>query len=275
MSVLQAVILGLVQGLAEFLPISSSGHLFLAKQYFGLGDVPILFDLFLHVATLGAVLVVFRSVLYRLMGVAYRFVLRKSQPSDKEDLGYIALMLVATVITAVIGFSLKDLELSSKLVYAGFIYTALLLILSTKISTLPQMQSQSLMSKGTKGHFLLAILVGTFQGLAVLPGISRSGSTIGYALLGGVSRERAGEMSFLLSIPAILGGFILTLRDVEGANVLQQLDLLPLLLSFAVAFASGYVALRFLLKLVKQLKLHYFAYYLIPLGLLGLSGLLP
>ncbi|NIZ19261.1 undecaprenyl-diphosphate phosphatase [Entomospira culicis] len=274
MSMIEAVILGLLQGVSEFLPVSSSGHLLLAKRWFGLAEIPILFDLALHLATLGAVVLLFRQTIARLFLVLIRWVARKSLPSDRSDLSYIALILIATMITAVMGLLLKDLALPARLVYAGFLYTSTLLIISTRFIKRGEV-SEPIGEAGWLGNTLRGIIIGFLQGLAVLPGISRSGSTISGALFCGITRERAGELSFLLSIPAIVGGFILTLREGQGEDLLAQMDLLPLLVALVVAFASGYFALRLLMRLVKEMKLHYFAFYLIPLAILGLFGILP
>jgi undecaprenyl-diphosphatase len=276
MSILQALILGLLQGIAEFLPISSSGHLLLGKHWFGLDDIPLIFDLALHIATLGAVVVVFRSTIIRLILVLWRLVSRTSAPSDREDHHYIILILIATVITALMGFSLKDVDLGLRYVYIGFLYTSALLILGSWLTTraaskasVPETTQSWLQRIGS------GVVLGLFQGLAVLPGISRSGSTISAALFCGISRQRAGELSFLLSIPAIVGGFLLVLHEGQGQELLSQVEWTPFMVAFATSFISGYLALRLLLKLVKEMKLYYFAIYLIPLALLGLLGVLP
>lgn len=167
MSMIEAVILGLLQGVSEFLPVSSSGHLLLAKRWFGLAEIPILFDLALHLATLGAVVLLFRQTIARLFLVLIRWVARKSLPSDRSDLSYIALILIATMITAVMGLLLKDLALPARLVYAGFLYTSTLLIISTRFIKRGEV-SEPIGEAGWLGNTLRGIIIGFLQGLAVL-----------------------------------------------------------------------------------------------------------
>lgn len=276
MSILQAFILGLLQGIAEFLPISSSGHLLLAKRWFGTEDVPLLFDLSLHVATLVAVVMVFRGTIVRLFRVLSRWLLGKSIKKDREDLRYIAVIIFATFLTGVLGFSLKDLVLPQKMVYFGFLYTSVLLISSSLVVKKYSTPVDTYKQNENKWWYwvFLALALGVFQGIAVLPGISRSGSTISIAIFCGVRRDRAGEMSFLLSIPAILGGLLLILYEGQGENLIASIEWLPFIISLITSLVAGYIALISLMRLIKTAKLHYFAVYLIPLAFLGLVNIL-
>ena len=261
MSIFQAIILGAVQGLAEFLPISSSGHLAIVEYFFKQEDLPILFDILLHVATLAAVCTVFAKRIAGLFCVLGRFIIRKSKPEDKDDLMMIAAIIVATAVTGVIGLLLKDWvkAIDIRLIPLFFIITGLLLIASSKIKH----------NKPAKNVTLLtAAITGLAQGIGVIPGISRSGSTISASLFVGLDREKAGEFSFLLSIPAILAAFILELKSAD--NLLAGVSPISLIAGMISAFVVGYFSLRFLLKLIKNGKLMYFAFYLIPLGI-GLS----
>ena len=255
MSIFQAIILGAVQGLAEFLPISSSGHLAIVEFFFKQEDLPILFDILLHVATLAAVCTVFAKRIAGLFCVLGRFIIRKSKPEDKDDLMMIAAIIVATAVTGVIGLLLKDWvkAIDIRLIPLFFIITGLLLIASSKIKH----------NKPAKNVTLLtAAITGIAQGIGVIPGISRSGSTISASLFAGLDREKAGEFSFLLSIPAI------ELKSAD--NLLAGVSPISLIAGMISAFVVGYFSLRFLLKLIKNGKLMYFAFYLIPLGI-GLS----
>ena len=261
MSIFQAIILGAVQGLAEFLPISSSGHLAIVEYFFKQEDLPILFDILLHVATLAAVCTVFAKRIAGLFCVLGRFIIRKYKPEDKDDLMMIAAIIVATAVTGVIGLLLKDWvkAIDIRLIPLFFIITGLLLIASSKIKH----------NKPAKNVTLLtAAITGLAQGIGVIPGISRSGSTISASLFVGLDREKAGEFSFLLSIPAILAAFILELKSAD--NLLAGVSPISLIAGMISAFVVGYFSLRFLLKLIKNGKLMYFAFYLIPLGI-GLS----
>ena len=257
MSIFQAIILGAVQGLAEFLPISSSGHLAIVEYFFKQEDLPILFDILLHVATLAAVCTVFAKRIAGLFCVLGRFIIRKSKPEDKGDLMMIAAIIVATAVTGVIGLLLKDWvkAIDIRLIPLFFIITGLLLIASSKI-------------KHNKPAKNVTLLTAAITGIGVIPGISRSGSTISASLFAGLDREKAGEFSFLLSIPAILAAFILELKSAD--NLLAGVSPISLISGMISAFVVGYFSLRFLLKLIKNGKLMYFAFYLIPLGL-GLS----
>ena len=275
MSVVEGILLGLLQGVAEFLPISSSGHLALAQELFDLDDVPLLFDIMLHLATLGAVLLFFRRKIWSLLKVAGRWLARRSLPEDKADMRTIVALLLGTVVTGVFGIVLSDLveDYSEKLICVGFFITAGLLIFSDAVEErrrkkLLESGSDGLVTTRTGVRPLQGLGIGLAQGIGVLPGISRSGSTIAGALLCGVDREQAGEFSFLLSIPAILGAFVLELDDLDTIG--DSVGVAPVLAGCVAAFVAGIFALSVLMKIVRKGKLEWFALYLIPAGILGL-----
>lgn len=275
MSVVEGILLGLLQGVAEFLPISSSGHLALAQELFDLDDVPLLFDIMLHLATLGAVLLFFRRKIWTLLKVAGRWLARRSLPEDKADLRTIVALLLGTAVTGVFGIVLSDLveDYSEKLICVGFFVTAGLLIFSDAVE---ERRRKRLLESGSDGLVttrsgvspLQGLGIGLAQGVGVLPGISRSGSTIAGALLCGVDREQAGEFSFLLSIPAILGAFVLELDDLDAIG--DSVGVAPVVAGCLAAFVAGIFALSVLMKIVRKGKLEWFALYLIPVGILGL-----
>ena len=265
--------MGVLQGIAEFLPISSSGHLIVAQNLFGLEEVPLLFDVFLHVATLLAVVLYFRKKIWELICSFARIFVPVKNPSavqiekKDEDTKYIVAIILATFVTGVLGiFSSKVIsEISVKLVCAGFVVTALLLIFSSLIEKKHLSYSEtSLKSPSWKQ----SLVIGLAQGIGTLPGISRSGSTIAGSLFCGVKRDVAGEFSFIVSIPAILGAFILELKDL--GEVSSSIGAEPVIAGCAAAFASGYIALSWLMKLIKKGRLEWFACYLIPVGILGM-----
>lgn len=273
MSIFQGIVLGVLQGIAEFLPISSSGHLIVAQNLFGLEEVPLLFDVFLHVATLLAVVLYFRKKIWELICSFARIFVPVKNPSavqiekKDEDTKYIVAIILATFVTGVLGiFSSKVIsEISVKLVCAGFVVTALLLIFSSLIEKKHLSYSEtSLKSPSWKQ----SLVIGLAQGIGTLPGISRSGSTIAGSLFCGVKRDVAGEFSFIVSIPAILGAFILELKDLS--EVSSSIGAEPVIAGCAAAFASGYIALSWLMKLIKKGRLEWFACYLIPVGILGM-----
>ena len=311
MTVIQGILLGLLQGIAEFLPISSSGHLKLAQHFFGLTEVPLLFDVLLHIATLAAVFIYFRKVIVRLFGILFRLITRKPEPiqafnvssisevdqktatlAPNDEIGRktILMIFLTTFVTGILGFVSKKVipELSLKFVALGFLATSVFLIIAAIVSKRthgdlePDTENRdNLYSvQSTTIRWYQALIIGVAQGIGTLPGISRSGSTIAGAALCGVDRKTAGDYSFIVSIPAILGAFILTLKDAKdeaevlGISIIdlfsKTVGILPAIIGFLVAFVSGYIALSFLMKIIHKGKLEWFAAYLIPLGIFGL-----
>ncbi len=256
----EAVLFGAVQGLTEFLPVSSSGHLAVLKALLDVGDVPILFDVILHVATLVVVVVVFRQRVGRILASIGRFLVRRSRESDADDLRLTWVIILATLVTAAIGLGINELDVGAnpRLVSALFIVTGLILIGSRFLH-------------GSRDYSTLGVreglLVGIGQGLGVFPGISRSGITITAALAAGLDREKAGEFAFVVSIPAIIGAFALTVRD--AGELSSSVGIAALVVGFVTALVVGLLAILLLLRLVRQGKLYYFAIYLIPLGIAG------
>lgn len=281
MTVLQGFLLGILQGVAEFLPISSSGHLALAQSLFGLEDVPLLYDIFLHMATLLAVTIYFWPKIWALLKCFGRWITKKQKsdnqvqssendllcPTDKIGQKTIIAIILTTAITGTFGIFTSKLipDLGVKFVCGGFLVTSALLIIS---SIMEKRQS----AKGPQGFTGISIkqsiIIGIMQGFGTLPGISRSGSTIAGALFGGVNRSLAGEFSFIVSIPAILGAFILELKDLGQMS--SSIGAAPIIAGCISSFAVGYFSLSVLMKIIKKGKLQWFAAYLIPAGILGL-----
>lgn len=276
MTVLQGFLLGLLQGIAEFLPISSSGHLALAQHLFGLTDLPLLFDVILHLATLLAVILFFWKKIWELLKVFGRWIARRPAPAETSDnllcktekagRNTIIAIIITTAITGILGIVSSKLipELPITFTCGGFIVTACLLIFSHFY------EKKNLNSvKNQEGISIpQAILIGIMQGIGTLQGISRSGSTVTGALFGKVDRKIAGDYSFIVSIPAILGAFILELKDLD--KLTGSIGLLPLIVGFITAFTVGYGALWLFMGIFKKGKLHWFSLYLIPLGILGI-----
>lgn len=273
MSMIQGIILGVFQGIAEFLPISSSGHLAVLQHLFGLEDVPLLFDVFLHLATLMSVVLFFRKKIWELLCSFGRiFVPVKNLDevqieNQKENRKYILAIILATIVTGIMGVASSKFveDVPVKFVCAGFIVTAILLVLSSVV----EKKSGKVSDDGTKSvSWIQALIIGFAQGVGTLPGISRSGSTIAGALFCGVSRSTAGEFSFIVSIPAILGAFILEAKDL--GEVAGSIGFDVVIAGCAAAFASGYLSLTWLMKLIKKGRLEWFACYLVPAGVLGM-----
>lgn len=278
MSVIQSIFLGILQGIAEFLPISSSGHLKVAQELLKLEEVPLLFDIMLHLATLLAVVIFFRKKIWNLIKVLVRWVCKKerTEAEDLEDLisgteqrgrKSIIAIILTTIVTGVIGIFTSKLipDMPIKVTCVGFICTALLLILS---SVIEKKKNKTEDKDFTGVSVKQSLFIGLMQGFGTLPGISRSGSTIAGAQLSGVNRSAAGEYSFIVSIPAILGAFILELKDF--AEVGQVVGIIPVIVGCLAAFIAGYFSLAVLMKIIKKGKLEWFAVYLIPLSIIGL-----
>lgn len=284
MSVIQGILLGILQGIAEFLPISSSGHLAVAQNIFGLDDLPLLFDVFLHLATLAAVCLYFWRKIWELLKCFGRWISRSPKVKEnskdydvvlaQKDLAnrkIIIAIILSTVVTGVMGILSSKLipNLSIKVTCCGFLVTSLFLILSSVIEKRNSRLAQNSDDKKNPSvSKVQALIIGFMQGIGTLPGISRSGSTIAGALFCGVDRSLAGEYSFIISIPAILGAFILELKDL--GEVSSTVGAAPVIAGCAAAFATGYISLTLLMKMIKKGKLQYFALYLIPLAILGL-----
>lgn len=254
----QGILLGVIQGIAEFLPVSSSGHLMVLREIMGLGDVPKLFDILLHLATLIVVIFIYRKRIGRLLNVFFRFFMGKTDSSDKADLRMILLVLVSTGITGVVGFVFEGLGVLENITVAGIAFIATGLLLLTTRFLKPQRGYEEL-------RFTDSLLVGAAQGVGTIPGISRSGITISAAMMGGMDRETAGEYSFIISLPAILGALILDLGD--GGALLTRVAPGVLVVSFLMTLLVGYFSLSLLLRLLRKGSFFLFSFYLIPLGM--------
>lgn len=280
MTIIQGILLGILQGVAEFLPISSSGHLAVAQNLFGLDDVPLLFDVFLHIATLAAVILYFRRQVWELLCAFGRLVSRRPFSEDvhgtsgltRTDVAgrrTVIAVIIATVITGAIGVVVEKKlpDLPIKAVCAGFIFTACVLIVSSRIEK-KNRTAEKTSGTGEGISWKQSVVIGLAQGVGTLPGISRSGSTIAGGLLSGVDRSDAGEFSFIVSIPAILGAFLLELKDL--GDVSSSIGAAPVIAGCAAAFAVGYISLVWLMRIIRKGRLEWFACYLIPAGILGM-----
>ncbi|MBR2885389.1 MAG: undecaprenyl-diphosphate phosphatase [Clostridia bacterium] len=271
MTVIKAFILGLIQGISEFLPISSSGHLSIAGQLMGMDPEAsnlLSFNILLHVATLAAVFIVFWNDIWEMIKAFFGMLgdLFTGKGLRLKEFTYrrLIIMLIAGTIPAVFAaLFLGDIIENPELWQIGIflIITAILLFLSEKLAG----GNISLEEMSVKRAFC----VGCFQGLGTLPGISRSGSTIVGGLFSRLEKSTAVRFSFLLSIPAILGALVLDLKDMVGATT-QTLSFMPVAVGMITAAISGYFSIRFLLRLVEKSKLSYFSYYCVAAGVFAI-----
>ncbi|MFH0885251.1 MAG: undecaprenyl-diphosphate phosphatase [Candidatus Micrarchaeota archaeon] len=251
MELAQALLLGLIQGITEWLPVSSSGHLALAQHFFGI-EASVAFDIILHLGTLLAVIAYYRNDLLALgSGLLAR---------DEKSIRLAGLILLSSIPTAIIGFSLRDffesMFGSPVAIACALAITGLFLIVASRFKT-----------GGALIGARSALLIGLAQGIAVAPGISRSGSTIGTALILGVEREEAARFSFLAAIIPILGAALL-----EGRHALDGgIDVVPVAVGFLVAAIAGYLSIAILIRLLKESRLQWFGYYCIALAVLAIT----
>ncbi len=273
MTFLEAILLGILQGLTEFLPISSSGHLVLAQTFLGLKEPLVFFDVMLHVGTLAAVLVVYRDAIWKLTTGGLSTLTNTQfwrQPAStfntSTELRFIGLILLGSIPTGLIAVLFKT-ELES--FFHEVRLVSVMLILTGVVLQLPRLRKQEVDNVDTPTGKLRAWhapLIGIAQGCAITPGISRSGTTISLALFLGIPAKTAAEYSFLLSIPAILGAVVLKVRDIEETTIPFYIVGAGMLAAFIV----GYIALRLLLVVLNRGKFSLFSYYCIALGLTSL-----
>ena len=268
----EAIILGVIQGLTEFLPVSSSGHLVLFQKILGMKNAELFFDVAVHLGTLLAVIVVFRLEIMRIITALVQLIfwagpkktIRQKVESDPQ-LKMALLIVIGSIPTAILGFLFAGI--AARLFRSGLI-TGLMLIVTGLLLWLTCRteagQDQAQYNRLTPKN---AFIIGTVQGLAIIPGISRSGSTISIALMLGIDREMAARYSFLLSIPAIIGAGLLSVKD----DLFQtNLAIGTALLGAFTAALVGYAALKALLQMVKKGRLHVFAPYCWLVGVLAI-----
>jgi undecaprenyl-diphosphatase len=286
MSLLQSILMGLIQGLTEFLPVSSSGHLALFKILFHVNtDTGLLFDVLLHVGTLIAVFVVYYKDIFRMIAefikividciynlrvfiaklshknVHYRKIVRNGYRK------FVMLIIVSTIPTGIIGYVGADLvdAASEILLIPGIclVITAFLLFICDR--------AKDGHKKPKQVSYANAFIVGICQGIATLPGISRSGTTITACVLSGFDRKFAVKYSFILSIPAILGALVLQLKDI-GTVTVASAEVGAYVVGMIVAAVVGYICIKTMLVVVKNKKFKYFAIYCLAVGVLSIGG---
>ncbi len=263
MDILQSFLLGLIQGLTEFLPISSSGHLALGRYILGgETEMGITFEVVVHFGTLCSIVIYYKSEIINLIKAAIRFLKSPTSTKDDYEVKTIGFILVSMIPAFIVGFTLRDaiedIFMNPLLVSGMLIVTGVILFL-TRFSKHP-------VGKITTGK---AFLIGLSQAFAMIPGISRSGSTISTSLYLGISRDEAANFSFLMVIPVIAGAMILQMGEAIEVGI-DSSEILSLLVGFLTAFISGFYALKYLIIILKKQGFHYFAYYCWAVGGIGL-----
>ncbi len=249
MKILALFFLGLVQGLTEFLPVSSSGHLVLFSKIFGIEE-SLFVSIILHVATLLSILVVFRKDVWQMI----------RHPFSKETM----MIVVATIPTCVICLLLMPIikmSFSGALLPICFFASAILLLTSEKVSKRSSQKDFSHKS---------AFLIGVAQGFAVFPGVSRSGTTISAGLLCGNKKEDVTKFSFLMSIPIILLSLLMEIFEIVVGGQAINVSVAGLCLAFVTAFVTGVLAIKMMIRLTKDSNLKYFGFYLILIAVVSL-----
>lgn len=249
MSLWVLVILCLVQGLTEFLPVSSSGHLLLFEQLFGITDNLMFLNLFLHVATLLAVIIVYRKTILELLKKPF-------QP-------YTLKLIIATCFTVVLAFAYEFARIDNivnKIYPFSFLLTSILLLFCHIF------QKKNVGVSLNEISYKNSVLIGIVQGIAVVPGLSRSGSTISSMILTGNDEKKSAEFSFLLSIPIIVGGFVLELLKIKKTgNFTLNFGIKMMIFAFFLTFIVSIIALKITIKLLKKQKFIVFSVYTLVL----------
>ena len=259
MSWLEALILGIVQGLTEFLPVSSSGHLEIGHALLGTsGEDNLSFAVLVHTATVLSTLV----VLWR--EVAQLFVGTFTTPKWNQEKNYVAKILVSMIPVFIVGIFFKD-EVET-LFGNGLLLVGICLLITAALLALSEWLQKKRQSKGHEVEYKDAFMIGIAQACAVLPGLSRSGTTIATGLLCGVKKESVAQFSFLMVLIPILGEALLDGIKIIQGDVTSELDILPAVVGFVAAFVTGCLACRFMIEIVRRQRLVWFAIYCAIIG---------
>ena len=259
MSIWVALILGAVQGLTEFLPVSSSGHLTLLNKIFGIEENTLLLAVLLHLATLFAVIYVLRKEIWELI----------RHPFSREAVNlYIATVPTVVIVLLTKGL-LEDSFTSAKLLPYCFLITAALLLVTHFVGKRNEAKQICHPKLGFRNNTQSSLIMGIAQGIAVFPGISRSGSTICAGLLVGEERGKVAKFSFLMSIPIILASMLWEIVSGDFGQIATSEMVLPIIVSFLAAFLIGILSIKLMLKVVEKAKYYWFSIYLVGIAILS------
>ncbi len=263
MELIKALLLGFIQGATEFLPVSSSGHLVLGSHILGFKEQGIVFDVMVHLGTLVSVIIVFRKELLAMIQAPFQVLKGERSDSVHRFLLWDIYVIIATIPAAIIGLGFKD---SIEQMFTSTTLVCLMLIITGSMMII----SRYLPDRGGEVTAGRALLIGCAQAVAILPGLSRSGSTIFMGMLVGVNRETAARFSFIMSFPAIMGAAAINFNEIllyppSGATMFN------LLAGTLMAAVTGYFAIILLLDVIKKNRLPWFGYYCLVVAFTGLA----
>lgn len=266
MDLFQAIFLGILQGITEFLPVSSSGHLVLAQALFGRDmETGIIFEIVVHFGSFCSITLYYRKLIAKILGDLFKSItpdgLKNEMYKTNANVKFSLFILISMIPAMIVGFTLKD-QIEELFMNPFFASCMLLitgtLLFSTKFVKNPEKDVNAIRS----------LLVGIAQACAIIPGISRSGSTISIGLFTGIKREEVANFSFLMVLPVLAGAMLLALMDLMETGI-ESAAVMILIIGFLASFISGYFALSYLVSLLKQAKFYYFSYYCWAIGLAG------
>ena len=264
MNYLKVILLAVIQGFTEFLPVSSSGHLVLASEIFGIHYPGITMEVFLHFGTFLSVLVIFRKeiqkILFAFFKNFWKFTSYRQNMKSDEYFAMSIYMLIAIIPAGIVGLFFQDFIES---LFKNVSAVGIALIITGTVLFLTQWAE----NKNRKITLLPSIIIGLVQALAIIPGISRSGSTISAGLFFGIDKEKVAKFSFILALPLVFGATLLETKNLIGVSAI---DWRPILLGTIIAFITGYYAIKWILYSLLKGKFYIFSYYCIILGFLVL-----
>lgn len=269
MNTFQALLMGLLQGLTEYLPVSSSGHLTIASTLFGIdGEENMLFTIMVHVATVLSTIVILGGEIWKIIKGMFGPLNPGAKGLDclNPDQRYVLNILVSMIPIGIVGVFFKDQV--EAIFGSGMTIVGICLLVTALLLTFSYYARPRERESISLGH---AFIIGLAQAIAVLPGLSRSGSTIATGLMLGEKKSNMAQFSFLMVIPPILGEALLdVLKMVKGESLGAEIGWMPLTVGFLAAFISGCVACKWMIGIVKKGKLIYFAYYCAIAGVISL-----
>lgn len=263
MEILKAILLGIIQGATEFLPVSSSGHLVLGSKLLDFKEQGVIFDVFLHLGTLLAVVLVFRKDLLAMIKAPFQMVRNSHDPEVRAHFLWAVYVVIGTVPVAIIGLLIND--------YVDRIFTSELIVYSMLAVTGVLMTCTTyLKERGPALNVPKSFVIGIAQSMAIMPGLSRSGSTIFAGMAMGIQRETAARFAFILSVPAILGAVILKFGEmIQSQNSVDGIIVIGV--GTLMSAVTGYFSIILLLDIVKRNRLQWFGYYCLTISLIGFT----